>query len=418
MTSASTEPVNARLDYLDAVRAFALLLGVVFHAAMSFLPVFIGWAVMDVSTSPLVSGFALVSHSFRMELFFLIAGYFSHMTFHRNGARSFVLSRVLRIGIPFVIGWFALRPLLVSGWVMGGQSLRGQVDILAGLAAGYGSLASLPAGLFVGTHLWFLYYLLLITAIILAARAVLGLWPALARSFTRQADAVMQWVVNRAPGWIVLLIPTTICLWWMDGWGMDTPDKSLAPDLPVLAVYTGFFVFGWLLHRQPALMDRFARLSAWRVVALVALIALTLVLAKFQLQPAHPRFGLFRAIFVFGYAGMMWGLVAVTIGLFRRFLDRPSPGVRYVADGSYWLYLVHLPLVVWLQVAVAEWPLHWAIKLPFIAIVTVVVALLAYDLFVRSTFIGRVLNGRRRPRQFSRAAGQGATLHDTGGFLR
>jgi len=66
-----------RLYYLDAVRAFALLLGIVFHASLSFTPMFLGWAVMDISTSPLVSTFMLVSHSFRMELFFLIAGFFS-----------------------------------------------------------------------------------------------------------------------------------------------------------------------------------------------------------------------------------------------------------------------------------------------------------------------------------------------------
>ena len=66
-----------RLDYLDATRAFALLLGVVFHAVFSFSPYFMGWAVQDISTSPRVTDFFLVSHSFRMELFFLLAGFFS-----------------------------------------------------------------------------------------------------------------------------------------------------------------------------------------------------------------------------------------------------------------------------------------------------------------------------------------------------
>ena len=70
-----TTNLNSRLNYLDAVRAFALLLGIVFHASLSFVPVFIGWAVMDISTSSSILGFILVSHSFRMELFFLIAGF-------------------------------------------------------------------------------------------------------------------------------------------------------------------------------------------------------------------------------------------------------------------------------------------------------------------------------------------------------
>ena len=104
MKSAMNPPGNTgRLDYLDAVRAFALLLGIVFHASLSFLPVYIGWAVMDVSTGVAVPFFMTISHSFRMGLFFLVAGYFSHMTYHRRGAGAFGKSRLLRLGIPFVI---------------------------------------------------------------------------------------------------------------------------------------------------------------------------------------------------------------------------------------------------------------------------------------------------------------------------
>ena len=115
-----------------------------------------------------------VSHSFRMETFFLLAGFFGHLTFHRKGAGDFVRSRVIRIVVPFVVGWFLLRPLLVSGWIMGNASLRGDVDVWAGLLGGVQSLSTLPAGMFTGTHLWFLYYLAMITALTLCARLVLA----------------------------------------------------------------------------------------------------------------------------------------------------------------------------------------------------------------------------------------------------
>ena len=123
-----------RLDFLDATRAFALLLGIVFHACMSFMPVFMGWAVQDVSTSPLVGMFMAVSHAFRMETFFLLAGFFGHLTLRRKGVGEFARSRVFRIVVPFVVGWFLLRPLLVSGWIMGNASLRGDVNVASGSA--------------------------------------------------------------------------------------------------------------------------------------------------------------------------------------------------------------------------------------------------------------------------------------------
>ena len=189
----SNTRTKTRLDYLDAVRAFALLLGIVFHASMSFMPIFIGWAVMDISTSPAVSQFILVSHSFRMELFFLMAGYFSHMTFHRKGTRTFIRSRLIQIAIPFVIGWFILKPLIIASWAMGAQSLSGDVNILNGLKTGFLSLNELPTGLFTGTHLWFLYYLFLITGIVLLTRAMIHLSPSFSVRATMWAGSTLRW---------------------------------------------------------------------------------------------------------------------------------------------------------------------------------------------------------------------------------
>jgi len=112
----------------------------------------------------------------------------------------------------------------------------------------------------------------------------------------------------------------------------------------------------------------------------------------------HPRVRLIRAGFIISYSMTMWSLVCLSIGLFKRLLDRPSRAVRYVADSSYWLYLVHLPIVIWLQVAFVELPLHWSLKLVSILLLTVGVSLVLYDLLVRSTVIGQILNGRRRER--------------------
>ena len=396
----------ARLDYLDAVRAFALLLGIVFHAGLSFLPMFIGWAVMDISTSGLVAAFTLVSHSFRMELFFLIAGFFSRMTIHSKGAAEFLSTRLVRIGIPFVIGWFLLRPLVVSGWIMGAESLRGEVDILAGLAGGFATLLALPRDLFVGTHLWFLYYLMLITAITLLARWLLKAVPAVDAAFTGFADRGAAWVSTSPLGLIALAVPTAGALWFMAGWGIDTPDQSLVPDLPVLAVYGGCFVFGWMLHRQQALPAAFARLTASRWLLCAAAIAASLVLAGFQSDPGHPQLQTYRAGFVISYALMMWSLVALSIGVFKRFFDRPSRTVRYVADASYWLYLVHLPIVVWLQIAVAELPIHWSLKWVAVSGITMAASLVLYDLFVRATFVGKVLSGGRKAPLWRAASGR------------
>lgn len=147
---------NDRLHGLDAVRGYALMLGVVFHATMSFLPGPQFWMVKDTQSSQFLSGLFFWSHSFRMTTFFLVAGFFAHMTFHRRGARSFIIDRIKRIALPLVVFW----PLMITS---------------IGLASGYAVYVATgvfptkpPAGpppprfFFLLTHLWFLYSLLLL----------------------------------------------------------------------------------------------------------------------------------------------------------------------------------------------------------------------------------------------------------------
>ena len=365
---------------------------------MSFVPFFIGWAVMDISTSSIVSGFVMVSHSFRMELFFLIAGFLSHMTFHRKGAKSFISSRLIRIAIPFVVGWFVLRPLVVASWIMGGESVRGEVRILNAFKMGFQSLSELPAGILTGSHLWFLYYLLLITTIVLAVRSVAGRIPGVNSVLKNKTDQIVAGIVNSRFSWIILALPTAVCLWNMSIWGMDTPDKSLMPHWPVLITYGGLFLFGWILHRSKGLIEKFAQLSLGRLTVCVISICATLMLTRYQSNPGHPQFKLMHIGFSFTYAMMMWSLVSQSIGLFKRYFDKPGAVVRYIADASYWIYLVHLPIVVWLQIAFAELEFHWSLKLISISVITVGISIVMYDLFVRSTWIGKILNGGKRER--------------------
>lgn len=397
-TARATTTASSRLVYLDATRAFALLLGVVFHASLSFLPVFIGWAVQDISTSGWVAVFSMISHSFRMELFFLLAGFFGHMTLHRKGLKDLLRSRFIRIAIPFIIGWFFLHPLIISGWTMGFTSMRGDYDFWPSLLIGFQSLENLPEALFVGTHLWFLYYLLLITGLTLAGRALISIFPSKVTSIKLTCDNLITKLADAPWAIPAAVIPIAITLDQMSNWGVDTPDKTLIPHLPVILLYGGFFCFGWLLHRQPQAIASFARITWWRSGAAIVGIVTTVLIIPIQMDPGHPQYRLAHLAYNLSYALMMWTLVWITIGIFHRFCNQQNKVIRYLADSSYWMYLIHLPIVVWLQVAVAELPLHWSLKLGIVSVATIGICLLTYDLFVRSTFIGHVLSGRRKNR--------------------
>jgi glucans biosynthesis protein C len=91
-----------------------------------------------------------------------------------------------------------------------------------------------------------------------------------------------------------------------------------------------------------------------------------------------------------------WFMVSASMQLARRFFTKASPTGRYLSDASYWLYIAHLPVVVALQLLIRNlgWPLP--VKLLLILTVSVAALLASYQLFVRHTPLGVLLNGRRK----------------------
>ena len=71
---------------------------------------------------------------------------------------------------------------------------------------------------------------------------------------------------------------------------------------------------------------------------------------------------------------------------------------RYLADASYWMYIMHVPLVMALQVAFAQLDWPWFVEYPLLLAALLAVLLLSYELVVRHTAIGAMLNGRKVPR--------------------
>ncbi len=98
-----------------------------------------------------------------------------------------------------------------------------------------------------------------------------------------------------------------------------------------------------------------------------------------------------------GYGLVMWLLIFGTLGLFQARCLGHSPAWRYVADSSYWIYLIHLPLVARLQVWMAPWPWPGSVKFLLLNLILFAILFRSYQYLVRSTFIGRLLNGQSYP---------------------
>jgi peptidoglycan/LPS O-acetylase OafA/YrhL len=399
---------SQRLHALDAVRAFALLLGIVFHAGFSFIPGMIPgiWAMVDNSPSTTISVVLFISHIFRMTLFFFIAGFFARMMFHRKGARGFWRDRAKRILVPMIVGWIVLFPMIAAVWVWGLTITFGN-----NLPTPPAEMAARP-GAFPLTHLWFLYYLLILYIVVTTVR---WLVVALDRSGAVRAsiDRLVSGMVRTGTAAALLAVPVGLALYAHTGWiaffGIPTPDQSIIPEVTSLVAYGLAVGFGWLIHRQIDLLQTWGRQWAVHLVAALGATVACLAIAgpTPAWMPAAP--GAETLVYAMSYAVAVWCWTLAIIGVAVRYLAHESPVRRYVADSSYWLYLIHLPVVAAFQVLVGRLPWHWTVKFPIVLVASFVVLFASYHWLVRFTFVGAVLNGRRHVR---RAAAPAASLGD------
>ncbi len=397
MNGAIGNESGERLHALDAVRGGALMLGVLFHACLPFLVGPQLWIVDEAGSTELSVTF-FVLHIFRMTVFFLLAGFFARMLLQRLGLGGFALNRVKRIAGPFFMYW----PLVFAAFVA--------VLIWVGVRANGGEMPTEeppPSPLTVEAwpllHLWFLYVLMFFYIVALALR---GLVVAIDRGGALRArfvDPVVKFIAGPAAVFF-LALPVFAALYFAPGlllwFGIPTPDTGLIPNLTAVICYGMAFGFGWLVNRQPAILKSWA--THWFSnlgFGIFCTVACLMMLGTAPvLTPAEQGFD--KTLYVGLYALAVWGWTLGLIGAAVRFIARENAAVRYVADASYWIYIIHIPILIALQAAVQPLELSWVAKYPMVVGLTFAIGFVSYELFVRYSWIGANLNGKReRPKK-------------------
>jgi peptidoglycan/LPS O-acetylase OafA/YrhL len=250
------------------------------------------------------------------------------------------------------------------------------------------------------THLWFLYVLLEFYAAMLLLRSGVARLDG-SGHLRAGVDRLIRLAIRSPLAPAILAAPIGVALsldpTWLGWFGVRTPDSSLITNAQAWIGFGTAFGFGWLLHRQTDLLRFVERRWLLNLILAVGLIAISLVSAGLPPRPMSDQAT--RLAYAMCYALAIWTTSFAGIGLALRFLSGFSPVRRYLADASYWLYLIHLPILMVLQVAVSplDWP--WPVKFAGILLVALPLLLASYQVLVRDTFIGVVLNGRRVQRE-------------------
>jgi|TARA_B100001250_G_scaffold157770_1_gene135524 hypothetical protein len=489
------ETLSKRWHDLDALRGFAMLLGIALHAAMSFLGGV--WSVNDIRAgSEFFWWLVLGIHGFRMQLFFLLSGFFTSMVWKKRGLNELVWHRFKRIFLPLLICFVTIIPLM--NWVseeaavseyektqniediwtpiftentkgveyaisMGADinvrgdeantplhlaALLGNHEIIkvlleAGaqpdplnvkdetplvLAVFAGSTKSADVLINYGAndlrtlgqtwddlfwfnwagnelddskkdkdikswlnqfhHLWFLWFLCWMVAGFCIVSIVLQ---------------TIRPVIKNTPDFklqlIWLLLPASLLMQLKMGdggnyasFGPDTFTEFF-PPAHLLIYYGLFFAFGSITFgirtkKSEPLIDHLGK--RWYVLLPITVIGI-LPLGLGATFEGDSWF--IASLLQILYA---WGMSIGLIGLFRKLFAKERNSVRYLSDASYWMYIAHLPLVISAQWLFRDWEIFSFLKFFLICISISPILLASYQLFVRYTPIGTLLNGKRK----------------------
>jgi len=386
----STAPIaqveSERIHYLDNLRAIAMLLGVFLHAALAYAkPAQSVWLATDPGSSITIDASIWFIHLFRMSLFFLLSGYLAKLVVQSKGVRQFLRNRAWRIVVTLVLFYPVLLVAMTVTIVFALSYLDAPKGLMGLIAAASQERVGSSNRNAIGTmHLWFLYYLIFF-ALLTAAFSQLR-WLRFDWLFSRPALMALSPLVL-VPGVLQAGVP------------LPAPE-SFVPTWWPIAFYGAFYWAGWQLRGRESGLDKMSP-YAWHLVAMSGLLFVPYYVCMPTLDLSLLTAGVgFTHGWSLGISSVLTCYLSTTLTiasllLGKRFLQNRNALLGLIADASFWVYLTHLPLVIFLQTVFIPfaWPI-W-IKLGLTTLGTMLFCMATYLVFVRYTALGWLLHGKR-----------------------
>jgi glucan biosynthesis protein C len=392
--------VERRRD-LDLIRA-AVVGGLVFYHTALLFPV--GFSASRNPASLVLTVGVVFAQLWGMPLLFVVAG---SGVWHSLGTRSpgrFARERLTRLLVPLITGMVLVVPpqiyyaMRFQGVDPGPywQFLLRFFDVRPVARFPAFLEGSGPDPQFHLAHLWFLYYLLVWSLVLLPVFLYLR-GPA--------GQRLVQWLADRCqgPSGIVLLaIPIAVLeavlgTWKLGGWNSYS--------------YLVFLLYGYALAADRGLREALRRRWAQSLAIGLALLPVLLVIASSDLGNADRVVALDPDLWSVVWRALKatagWALTAGLIGLAagvtrRRAREEPSPPRRrwswevaagYAREAVLPFYVLHQTPVVILGFYVLQWDTNLLVKYLAISLGALAATLCLYDLLVRRTRVTRVLFG-------------------------
>ena len=310
-----TAPIS-RIYFLDNLKVLIAVLVVFHHAAQPYGPGGGWWIASDpysILDYVVLGIFMAVNASYFMGLFFMISAYFVPSSLERKGAAKFMKDRLVKLGVPILIFTIIVFPIM-------GYLLQGQPSI------GFG-------------HLWFLAMLLIFSAIYVAYRLVKKPASTVNKAFPHNAT-ILAFIMAMA------LISFVVGIW--------SPENQWVPlglfEPFHLTQYAMLFVVGIIAHREgwiDAIPEATAKL--WSRVAILTLIMLLVVSGVTNSAEFSGGLTLASLLGTIWEAFMCVSMCIALLALFKKRFNSQGPIAKALASNSFTVYLIHIPIIVFLQ---------------------------------------------------------------------
>jgi glucan biosynthesis protein C len=343
------------LRYIDFSRAVLFSLGIVLHAA---------WLCKG--RSPAFAAIHDFIHSFRMESFFLIAGFFSGMTLTKGPPELFLRNRLKRLFIPLLFCGVALNTALHC-------ALRHEWhDFSFLLTSSYWLSGEWLA------HLWFIGTLFLYVLLLYGLHKLCPKVHFIFRSSIWNVVTVLVGVAMLRRVLTVMAGHSAI---------IESGTLLIAHGAEVLE-YIAFFMAGYLLFYRQDILDNLINMVPINAASVVLFWSLMGVLDTSV--AGRQILNLWRGIYSVQVCALIFWMA-------RSFFNRPNSVITALSEASYTIYLVHWPLMAVIYWLIA--PTHMPVVLLF-SLLVISTAVLSYEihniLVSRSYVLSLLMNGHVR----------------------
>ena len=404
--------VDQRLHYIDHLRGFMFIIMALDHSLHAYAQKFGRfWFFYDVDRSEVFDMFYVFDQSIIMPMIFFTIGMFVFSSIKRRGLLNFAKERLIRIGIPFVVGVPFIVPIL--------SYPKFEHNEMPGLSfwdfwTQYYFTEKLQGGPF-----WVMYAILLYTAILVAIYYIL---PPVYRLWVWGT----KWAADN-PVWGFLLFgfKCTVVLgvsdWiWGAPWWIGFLKIFNLQASRILLVVIYFFVGATAvsagLFSDNKFIDKIA--DNWLKFALLTAVLggayMICCVEYFDIVYGEPLLrlkqiwgewpkaievseqflpGIIVRTTLLGYLGLSQALLLLAI--FRKFFSKPTRMWTSLASNAWGIFIIHESIVVWMQYYLIDSGMSIYGKFLITATVGISMAWLLSDLLRRVPGIGRVLGPQK-----------------------